>query len=210
MKKYKTVSGNSAGKASNISTKMVGKLIVFPRPHREPGNQPRSQTLLFLKKACPMFFKMSGGSAHLHGNSRELCWKNKIGQEYWAGLYKLCYALAAYLAICLFIFKFLLWFLFLVAIFFFGCWLASRKNEIVPLSLRFVARDKTSFDVLLLFRVISVNSSSYRLWALADLFILFFLSFSRSLSFFFFFYVNSTLVDPEMTSDVGTELKFPN
>ena len=57
------------------------------RPHREPGNRPRAQTLLFLQKARPELLKMSGGSAYLGGLGRKLYWKNKNGQDFVAGLY---------------------------------------------------------------------------------------------------------------------------
>ena len=77
------------------------------RPHRELGNRPRAQTLLFLQKARPELLKMSGGSAYLGGLGRKLCWKNKNGQDFVAGLYiseKVCErSIASYLCFELYI-----------------------------------------------------------------------------------------------------------
>ena len=54
------------------SQKSYTPKIATSRLHREPGNWPRAQTLLFLEKARPELFKMSGGSAYLGGLGRKL------------------------------------------------------------------------------------------------------------------------------------------
>ena len=42
------------GRPPTFNPKVVRKKIAFSRLHREPGNRPRAQTLLFLQKARPM------------------------------------------------------------------------------------------------------------------------------------------------------------
>ena len=73
------------GRPPTFNHKITRKKIAFS--HRKPGNRPHAQTLLFLQKARPMLFKMSGGSTYLGCHSRELCWKTKHAQYIQAGLY---------------------------------------------------------------------------------------------------------------------------
>ena len=68
------------GRPPTFNPKVVRKKIAFSRLHREPGNRPRAQTLLFLQKARPILFKTSGGSTYLGRHGRELCWKNENAQ----------------------------------------------------------------------------------------------------------------------------------
>ena len=75
------------GRPPTFNPKIGRKKIAFSRPHRVPWNHPCAQTLLFLQKARPMLFKMSGGSAYLGHHGRELCRKNENAQYIRAGLY---------------------------------------------------------------------------------------------------------------------------
>ena len=65
------------GRPPTFNPKIRRKKMVFSRPHRASGNRPCAQTLLFLQKARPMLFKMSGGSAYLGHHGRELCRKKE-------------------------------------------------------------------------------------------------------------------------------------
>ena len=75
------------GRPPTTKSKIGHQKFATSRPHREPGNRPRAQTLLFLKKARPSLFKMSGGLVCPRVICQELCSKNEIGHYFRAGLY---------------------------------------------------------------------------------------------------------------------------